>query len=427
MKSYHSKLFLTLSLLFYYIFLYISKNTYFSLFILPLLFLFFDFNIKTKLWLIALLSLFDFPLLLSFTSPYEISNLYPIVKEKFSISQLILIIPLINLLVFGFTIVLSFFLITLRRKIFLPNVVFFSCTIILLILGHHLVSHIDSTTSHLAIIFLSVLSKKLWLIFLMAYSFQLLAVSKLELTTSFFMHTNFFREQYNISFYHDKKNDHSVKLLTFSIIGIFLFTISYLLSNSTMFFNSCTLDTFNLKSNFCFMINRLSKDFLRSILAEPLIFYLVPLSLGFDMSRPWRNFWTFTNWNNLLSKLFYFYSLLVSTIFIQDFYKFFQSMNVKNKQLKVFLSVLGGVLFGGICFHLLKDFIFNEKTNSKLILFQIFNFRFFIYFLLLALSCATVEITNGRLNKKANWLIAICLFIFFIILRSYFAGYFIKN
>jgi hypothetical protein len=323
--------------------------------------------------------------------------------------------------------VLSFFLITLRKKILLPNVIFFSSTIISLILGHHLVSHTDSTASHLATIFFSVLSKKLWLVFLMAYSFQLLAVNKLELTTSFFIHTNFFREQFNISFYQDKKNDHSLKLLTFSIVGICLFAASYLISKSSMLFNSCSLDTFNLKSNFCFMSNRLSKDFLKSILAEPLIFYLVPLSLGFDMSRPWRNFWTFTNWNNLLSKLFYFYSLLVSTIFIQDFYKFFQSMKFKNRQLKVFLSVFGGVLFGGICFHLLKDFIYSEKTNSKLILFQIFNFRFFIYFLLLALSCATVEVTKGRLNKKANWFIAICLFIFFIVLRSYFAGYFIKN
>lgn len=420
----------------YILYLWMSKNFYASLVILPLIFLIKDINLKNKLLLILIFTFLDVPLIYQYISPYDATFS---LQRFYSYKWFLPIAMLSALFAFLLFLFLAALLAQLRKRTSVSAIIFYFLLIPILITIHRYYSSQASLFAFVIVSIITLTAKKAWLVYLFSYERNFLSGPTANKISAYLFPAANFRETYDLKPYDDSHEFLSKNFFFLcggTLLGyFFIYQLNYFITGSALgpiiikaptLHMNCHAPANFFEKSVCILNRRISLDIFKGVLLDTMIFYLAPVALGFNLPRPWSNFWNAKNWTSFLGRLFYYYSLIISQVFVQGLYKQAYFWKIKNRELRLFVAVFLGVWWGGICFHLLKDFVFVNEHGYPNVLHFVFSFRFNIYFILIALSCAFVESFKGRINALSHKLLIVVFLVIFLTLRSEFASYFLK-
>jgi hypothetical protein len=286
--------------------------------------------------------------------------------------------------------------------------------------------------------------KKIWIIFLLATSYHLFEKkSYLDICSSLSIFSANFRESFSLTSYKDESNSsywNAIKISALFTVVIFLFsnlTYTYMnfpISETFRFTLTCKPPTLSINPNnlihfskslvlWCFFQNEVVYGIIRHLLIDSILLFVVPNVLGYRLSFPFGNFLKAKNWNSFMSRMFFFYSMIIYRIFILEFYALLKDIFKINKKSIFKISSILGIFFGAFFYHFFKDFSFFTPSNMKLIVDYPFSPLILLYFTVLAFSSYIGQAFENQKNQRINEFLILILFIFLLIGRSLYDSY----
>ncbi len=133
---------------------------------------------------------------------------------------------------------------------------------------------------------------------------------------------------------------------------------------------------------------------------------LLGLNFATSTNKPWEA----KSFNEFCSRFMYYYSFLINKYFYYFFIKKLKNLTY-SKKLSIFLSVS----FGGIIFHILRDWNYFLKSENSFMLNLIFYFKnvslyFFVWGLFCTLKFKLIESANKYIRFLLYIILYVCIF-----------------
>lgn len=429
----------------YLLYLYLSNNLFITLAALPLIFLLFNISANWKKRMLILCFLFDSKFSSLIITPFKIFsfNDYFFINHPNASSLLNLLSPLLIFTALVILFSLSWALSKLRNFKTYTTIVFFPLLIYLLIRLFSFSLNDNALLAFSLGFIVSVIAKKIWIVYLLALELgQNKKIEPLNILAGFALPGANFREHFSLQGYQSKETDDSfwagIKYSFIFVVIIVIFSeltytyYPFLKSGSFRITLPCRIDDFSVPINNlslfrrsylwgCFLQNEFGYGIIKHVLIDSMIFFIAPLMMGYRLSLPYRNFFKAKDWNNLMSRMFYFYSLIIYRIFIIEIHKLLLDLFKKRNTFFNPIATFLGVAIGGLIYHFVKDFIYIlyfEKVAASGIYF---SSKMQSYFLMTATLCALSTIDVVKKLFKGKVLLVIFLIVF-LIGRSFYSS-----
>lgn len=426
-----------------------------TLYILPLLYLVLDLKQKQRIVFLLFFALIDYEQsLMSFSfynhlSSAKLSSVTYLLNTK---KEFYLIFyPILFIISSFFIWWLAKFLSFLRRKKSYYVLIFYFLLISLLLTAFSEVLSYRSQYSSYALIIINIITRKIWLIFLISNVFiygkgknSFSDILEGYLSPALSVRENLILDNYKV----DKLESFqkAVKLSLAMIIIICIYDqLKYQITGKIFGFvwindwaqslncqpvNSPIGSLPNIELSLytiwgCRAYSHIFIGIIKHILIDGFYFYIPMLMMGYHIQLPYNNFYSARKFTHFLFGMFYYYGLNIYRIFIIEFYKLLLEIFKRRNRFMLPISTFLGVYLGGILWHIIEDYLFIQASTDKNILSYVFTFNFQVYFLGLALFCFISEFLKFKIYLgRLQFLRFIFYLIVLINLRYLFSGYF---
>lgn len=411
--------------------------------------MFFDLTLKSKIIVTVLFFCFDYKYSYTlFNSSFNFTSV-DLFFNRYEHLEYIYSTPIIAFMFLVSMVYLAKILVWLRQiKTYLTIPFFVGLLFILMKL---LVVAIDQNNylGFFVVAWVGLVSKKMWIVFLLALEAQHGKVGWLESFGGVAVPAAAFREKFKLEEYHLPSQDNywlGVKLsILFIILYCVYFQFQYQINgifNSFSIINPYSLnlacknivfgEIWNIspgralgKELACYFTQGVFGGIVKHILLDSMIFFIPGLMMGFRFPVSYQNFLKARSWTSFLFNLFYIYSLILYRIFVIEFYKFILDVTKKRTKFSLPLATFFGVALGGALFHINKDFVYLKYFFSLETLDVFFkNTSFYAYFIIIGATCVISDNLKVRIPKMFTQVMITFYFIIFLIGRSLFEGYY---
>lgn len=423
----------------YIFFLHISGWLSITLALVPLIFFYFNLSLRSKILVLFFAFLFDYQY--SFLTENDREEKYNVIDffvQKTGQSEYALHAPLIAI---GF--LLTFYLLAsalhklrkIRTYLVIPFYILITFAIAELMV-------FSSNQNNLFGLYISgiigILTKKKWLIFLLALELQARKLRPLEALGGVIIQGPFFRESLSLDNFQSEKVSQFWRGVGISALISFFYLLYYqiqyqiygidsptVLKNNYSMHLACPINfhqPVSLQISFVEFSLCLTGDFFRHTLLrlflESMILVIPGMMMGFHFPAPYSNFMTAKSWTSFLFKTMHYYSLILFKIFVLEFYNFFFTVRKKKSRELLALSTFMGIVVGGYCYHLSRDYMVPFVRGPDFFQENLFFPPKIFYFSLIGLLCAASALKKSSSSRNYFWLWPMFYLLLYALVRS---------